>query len=169
MVTCCQDHVINQSPDNPAGTLVTYCTDCQVGPEGIGIASGTCGDRYIKAFTQDPTPTPTPPLFGRAPLGALDNLPTLEQVPTTTPAPPTPLGENTNVPPSGGAEQPPTPLPPPPTITPEITQDENNNNNGGGGLPSIKDKENIPLDNEIIEQPEDDEQEEGAETAGPLT
>jgi hypothetical protein len=99
-VTCCQDHIINQSIDNPAGTLVTYCTDCDIGPGGytgtVGNPYGNlsnCSERYIQAFTQDPTPTPTPPLFGREPPEALENLQTLEQVPTT-PTPPPLFGRN---------------------------------------------------------------------------
>lgn len=124
----------------------------------------------------------------RIPPGDLENLPTLEQVPTT-PTPPL-FGENTNVPPSGGVEQPVTPIPSPAqrpnieqspqTVTPEITQDDNDNDNRGGGLPGIKEKENLPIDSEITEQPEDEDEEqsqddgqedpsEGAETAGPLT
>jgi hypothetical protein len=99
----------------------------------------------------------------------LQNLPTLEQVP------PPLFGEAPS-----GSEQPLTPAPiqqrpnieqSPQTVTPEITQDDNNG--GEGGLPSIKDRVDLPLYNEITEQPEVDGEQgdssEGAETAGPLT
>jgi hypothetical protein len=55
--TCCQDHIINRSPSNPAGTLVTYCTDCKVGPGGT---SDECGERYIPMGAEQPL-TPIPP------------------------------------------------------------------------------------------------------------
>jgi hypothetical protein len=55
--TCCQDHIINRSPSNPAGTLVTYCTDCKVGPGGITVE---CGKRYIPMRAEQPL-TPIPP------------------------------------------------------------------------------------------------------------
>ena len=61
IVTCCQDHIINRSPSNPAGTLVTYCTDCQVGTGGTNEPLHDCGERYIK-YSQQPTPPPTGPL-----------------------------------------------------------------------------------------------------------
>ena len=64
---------------------------------------------------------------------------------------------------------PPPPLPPPtqtgPTVAPQDSQDE-------GGLPATQNQENIPLDDGVAEQPEDNGQEdssEGVETAGPLT
>ena len=71
-VTCCQDHIVNRSPANPAG-LVRYCTDCTVGPGGY---TGTvdnpfgnlsdCGERYIDmSAEQPPTPSlPTLPIAG---------------------------------------------------------------------------------------------------------
>jgi hypothetical protein len=135
---------------------------------------GTSGNPTDCTEVKLPTPAPTP---SRLPPGVLENLPTLEQVPTT-PTPPL-FGENTNVPPTGGAEQPVTPTQQvpnieqsPQTVTPEITQDENDNNDGGG-LPSIKNREDLPVDSEITEQPEDDDGQEdsseGAETAGLLT
>lgn len=62
IVTCCQDHIINRSPSNPAGTLVTYCTDCEVGPGGQNPPAPlrNCGERYIQVFEQDPNPPPPP-------------------------------------------------------------------------------------------------------------
>ena len=64
---------------------------------------------------------------------------------------------------------PPPPLPPPtqtgPTVAPQDSQDD-------GGLPATQNQENVPLDDGVAEQPEDNGQEdssEGAETAGPLT
>lgn len=68
-VTCCQDHVINQSPSNPAGTLVTYCTDCQIGSGGTdapGAGPGgtynvhDCSERYIPMAAEQP-PIPVAP------------------------------------------------------------------------------------------------------------
>lgn len=180
-VTCCQDHVINQSPTNPAGTLVTYCTDCEVAPGGRESGAPgyswlrNCSERYIAAAAAEPTPPPTGPLTP----GNLQNVPTLEQVPTTTP----PLFGET---PGGGAEQPPTLTPtqptpdtggsttqprPPQTVTPEITEDDNQ----GGGLPNIQSRPNIQSEGEITAQPEDEESQneddgqEGSETPGPLT
>jgi hypothetical protein len=45
--------------------------------------------------------------------------------------------------------------------------------NWEGGLPTLKNKENVPLDGGLAEQPEDgggqEDSSEGAETAGPLT
>jgi hypothetical protein len=79
-VTCCQDHVINRSPSNPAGTLVTYCTDCDVKPGGSKILEGpykglynvnqlqNCGERYIDVKSEQPPTSspfdPTAPLQG---------------------------------------------------------------------------------------------------------
>jgi hypothetical protein len=60
IVTCCQDHIINRSPANPAGTLVTYCTDCQVGRGGTGEPLYDCSERYIKMGLEQP-PVPVPP------------------------------------------------------------------------------------------------------------
>ena len=62
-VTCCQDEVINRSPANPAGTLVTYCTDCDIGigDDAIGTAGYTnCSERYIGMSAEEPA-TPVPP------------------------------------------------------------------------------------------------------------
>ncbi|HKR73716.1 MAG TPA: hypothetical protein VJR94_06350, partial [Candidatus Nitrosocosmicus sp.] len=76
IVTCCQDHIINRSPSNPAGTLVTYCTDCEVGPGGQDPPAPlrNCGERYVQMFEQDPNPPPPPkPPFGeRIPPGVLE-------------------------------------------------------------------------------------------------
>lgn len=181
-MTCCQEFIINRSPANPAGTLVTYCTDCEVGPGGV---IQNCGERYIQMGAQEPTPTPTPPVFDPVPPGVLENLPTLEQVPPTT-MPPL-FGQDTTVPPTGGIEQPLT------TTTPQIpprlpggganvpteggsaeqppTPQDDQDGNQGGGLPTINNQENIPPGGGVAEQPEDYGQEdssEGAETAGPL-
>jgi hypothetical protein len=60
-ITCCQDHIINRSPANPAGTLVTYCTDCDIGPGGQLVSGATnCSERYIKMGLEQP-PVPVPP------------------------------------------------------------------------------------------------------------
>jgi hypothetical protein len=150
---------------------VQYCTDCDIGPGGV---AQNCSERYqpLRPGAPEPTPPPTGPLTP----GNLQNLPTLEQVPTTTP----PLFGQT----PGGAEQPPTLTPtqpppggsgtteggsttqprPPQTVTPEATEDDNE----GGGLPTTERNEVPSLDNEITS--EDNGQEdssEGVETAGP--
>jgi hypothetical protein len=60
-VTCCQDHIINRSPANPAGTLVTYCTDCTVGRGGATGEEGylhDCSERYIQMSVQELEPIP---------------------------------------------------------------------------------------------------------------
>lgn len=60
-VTCCQDHVINRSPANPAGTLVTYCTDCEVTITDVGYLGYTnCSERYIEMSAEEPG-LPVPP------------------------------------------------------------------------------------------------------------
>ena len=56
-VTCCQEHIINRNPTNPAGILVTYSTDCDIGSGG-GKPSGSegyknCGERYLLMFEKD--------------------------------------------------------------------------------------------------------------------
>ncbi len=51
--TSCHDHIINRSPSNPAGKLVTYCADCEEGPGGY---VQNCSERYIQMFQQDPKP-----------------------------------------------------------------------------------------------------------------
>ncbi len=69
-VKCCQQQVINRSPSNPAGTLVNYCTDCDVGPGGV---YRNCSERYIQMFEQDPSPPQTnPPFKERIPPGAIE-------------------------------------------------------------------------------------------------
>ena len=174
--TCCQDHIINRSPSNPAGTLVTYCTDCDIGPGGGFSSFHNCSERYIQA-AEEPTPTPTPsltvpgsipedgvleqpeqPLFGGQNDAGVPPTGGIEQPPSAT-TQPTP-GGGAGVPTEGGsAEQPTAPL-------------EDKNDNQGGGLPTIKNQENVPPGGGVAEQPEDDGQEdssEGAETAGPLT
>jgi hypothetical protein len=171
VTTCCWTEV------DAEGIEIEYCQHCDYNPS-TGTHSG-CGEAHPIGAQQ---PTPTPPTFGRLPPGVLDDLPTLEQVPAT---PPPLFGQNgANAPPIGGVEQPPNATPPPtpgsggnvPTEggsaeQPPAAQDDQDGN-AEGGLPTIKNKENIPLDNEITEQPDDDGQEdssEGAETAGPLT
>lgn len=59
-ITCCQDQVINRTPANPAGTLVTYCTDCEVGPIYGEAVPENCGERYIQMSAEEPA-TPVPP------------------------------------------------------------------------------------------------------------
>ena len=129
-------------------------------------------------LTEEPTPTPSPPLSDRVPPGVLENVP-LEQVPSTSP----PLfggGNDMNVPPTGGIEQPLTPQTTPgpgagvpAEEQPPLTQDDQDDNQGGGGLPTIKGPENVAPGSGIAEQPEEDDGQEdsseGAETAGPLT
>lgn len=144
-VTCCQDAVINRSPSNPAGTLVTYCTDCEVAPGGAnqGAPGGfinlnqlrNCGERYIDMKAEEPPRPSLPTVPGSFPEDGV-----LEQT-----------------------EQP-----------EQSTEPQDNQDDNQGGIPIIKNNENLPLDNEISEQPdtEDGIQEgplEGAETAGPLT
>lgn len=85
-------------------------------------------------------------------------------------------GNDAGVPPTGGIEQRPiASIQPTPgggaTEGGSAPQDDQDDNQGGG-LPTIKDKENVPLDDGVAEQPEDNGQEdspEGTETAGPLT
>lgn len=57
-VTCCQEHIINRSPANPAGTLVTYCTDCDIAPGSTAFVN--CSERYIRMGIE--TPVPVPPI-----------------------------------------------------------------------------------------------------------
>jgi hypothetical protein len=54
-VKCCQDHIINRSPSNPGGTLVTYCTECTRNPDGT---YSDCSERYIEASAGQPIPVP---------------------------------------------------------------------------------------------------------------
>ncbi|WP_458744672.1 hypothetical protein [Candidatus Nitrosocosmicus sp. T] len=122
-VTCCQDHVINQGPSNPAGTLVTYCTDCEVAPGGPheGVQPGytnlnqlrNCGERYIDMKAEEP-PRPSLPTVP----GSLPEDGVLEQT-----------------------EQP-----------EQSTEPQDNQDDNQGGIPTIKNNENLPLDNEITEQ-----------------
>ncbi len=85
IVTCCQDHIINRSPSNPAGTLVTYCTDCEVGPGGQDPPAPlrNCGERYVQMFEQDPNPPPPPkpPFSERIPPGVIETQPLTQQNP----------------------------------------------------------------------------------------
>ncbi len=64
-ITCCQDEVINRSPANPAGTLVTYCTDCEVGPIYGEDVPENCGERYIEMGLEQPPITPPPAAVAR--------------------------------------------------------------------------------------------------------
>ncbi len=88
--TCCQEHIINRSPSNLAGTLVTYCTDCDIGPGGV---YQNCGERYVQMFEQDPNPPspPKPPFSERIPPGVIEQAQPLTQQ--------NPNGINENVPP----------------------------------------------------------------------
>jgi len=83
IVTCCQDHIINRSPSNPAGTLVTYCTDCEVGPGGQDPPAPlrNCGERYVQMFEQNPNqpPPPKPPFSERIPPGVIEQTQPLTQ------------------------------------------------------------------------------------------
>lgn len=160
-MTCCWREPI---PGSILGQ--SYCQICTLTPQ----KTWNCEPKVAQMSTP-----PTGPLTP----GNLQNLPTLEQVPTT-PQPPL-FGET-----PGGAEQPPTLTPtqptpdtggsttqprPPQTVTPEITEDDNE----GGGLPSIQSRPNIQSEGEITAQPEDEESQneddgqEGSETPGPLT
>ena len=88
-VKCCQEHIINTSPSNPAGTLVNYCTDCDVGSGGV---YQNCSERYVEMFEQDPNPPPpNPPFSKRIPPGVIEQTqPLIQQDPN---------GINENVPP----------------------------------------------------------------------
>ena len=83
--TCCQEHIINRSPDNPAGTLVKYCTDCTIGPGGGFSSFYDCSERYIDiSAEQPPTPSlPTPPIAGENIIPGVTGV--LEQPPTFSP------------------------------------------------------------------------------------
>ena len=72
---------INRSPSNPAGTFVTYCSDCDVGPGGV---YQNCGERYIQMFEVDPNTPPTnPPFKERIPPGVIEKAqPLTQQNPT---------------------------------------------------------------------------------------
>jgi hypothetical protein len=88
-VKCCQEHIINRSPANPAGTLVNYCTDCELGPGGTYDSIHNCSERYIEAYLEQPPPisSPTGPLkalqesggFQSGVLGKVTTLPNLSQ------------------------------------------------------------------------------------------
>jgi hypothetical protein len=83
-VKCCQYHIINRSPSNPAGSLVNYCTDCDVGPGGV---KQNCSERYIDSVDtglEDPKPEPKPPLTEHVPPGVIENSkPITEQNPNS--------------------------------------------------------------------------------------
>lgn len=71
-VKCCQYHIINRSPSNPAGSLVNFCTDCDVGPGGV---KQNCSERYIDSIitgAEDPQPEPDTPFKERIPPGAIE-------------------------------------------------------------------------------------------------
>jgi hypothetical protein len=57
-VTCCQRHIINRSPANPAGILQNLCTDCKVGPGGEYYEYS---ERYIDIGRGNAPPPPPPP------------------------------------------------------------------------------------------------------------
>jgi|SRR5918996_151701 hypothetical protein len=150
------------------GTTETrYCQTCITSGSGAQTTLD-CKPKVVQLATP-PTTTedvlpgeggvleePDQPLFG----GGINVPPTggIEQPPATT-TQPTP-GGGPNVPTEGGSAEQPT--------APQDNQDDNQ----GGGLPTIKNQENVPLDDGVAEQPKNDGQEdssEGAETAGPLT
>jgi hypothetical protein len=71
-VKCCQYHIINKSPSNPAGSLVNYCTDCDVGPGGV---PQNCGERYIDSVItglEDPKPEKDTPFKEHIPPGVIE-------------------------------------------------------------------------------------------------
>jgi hypothetical protein len=85
ILQCCQTETDDE------GIEMTWCTDCAgEHPGGQGL---NCGPRYQaleaqqdgRVIQQPPTAPllPTTPPFGRLPPGALEDLPTLEQAPTT--------------------------------------------------------------------------------------
>ena len=76
-VTCCQDHIINCSPTNPAGTLVTYCTDCDILSTELGYTN--CGERYIPGFEKDPNPPTQSPFEKQIPPGVIEQSQPLTQ------------------------------------------------------------------------------------------
>jgi len=87
-VKCCQEHIINKSPSNPAGTLVNYCTDCDV---GLGGVKQNCSERYIQFFEQESNPPPTKsPFKERLPSGVIEQSQPLTQQ--------NPNGVNENIP-----------------------------------------------------------------------
>jgi hypothetical protein len=134
-----QEGVLEQLPDQPP---LFGRNEAAVPPTG-GI--------------EQPFTTTTPPLFGNIPQGGGFEI---LQEPETPPT----FGQVSPLVQKPTTETPPTPLPPtppPPDFTPQDNQ--------GGGLPTIDRNEVPSLDNEITEQPEEDDGQEGAETAGPLT
>ena len=90
-VKCCQESVINRSPSNPAGTVVNYCTDCDIGPSGPPNYQN-CSERYVQMLEQDPNPPPPKPPFSERILpGVIEQTQPLTQQ--------DPNGINENVPP----------------------------------------------------------------------
>jgi hypothetical protein len=72
-VTCCQEHIINRSPSNPAGTLVKYCTDCNIYYDQAGDWHiKDCGERYIAMSVEQLVPpdamTKLQGILGKAPI-----------------------------------------------------------------------------------------------------
>jgi hypothetical protein len=140
--------------------------------EGSNEGEQECTPKEKQSLEQPPTPPtfdptaplqggvleqPEQPLFGGQNDAGVPPTGGIEQPPTTTTpqTPPRLPGGGVNVPTEeGSAEQPP---------TPQAGQDDNQ-----GGLPTIKNQENVPPGGGVAEQPEDEEQD-GAETAGPLT
>src|SRR5918996_1322574 len=61
-VQCCQDH-IEKTLGGVGFDIVTYCTDCDVGPGGV---HQNCSERYIEmSAEQPPGPSlPNPPIAG---------------------------------------------------------------------------------------------------------
>lgn len=168
-----------------------YCQTCSVEKEDLTV---DCKDKVRQSITTPFDPTAPlqgrvleqlqndqpPPLFGRNE-GAVPPTGGIEQPFTSTPFQQIPQGTvqgqdqpfiQSETPPTlSPTPTPPPPLPPPtqtgPTVAPQDSQDDE-----GGGLPVTENQENVPLDDGVAEQPDDNGQgdsSEGAETAGLLT
>jgi hypothetical protein len=145
-VKCCQYHIINRSPSNPAGTLEAYCTTCDIGPGGPPNYQN-CSERELQyrpaPLTEDLPLSPQP----------------FEQAPQVTP----PL-------PSGEVIQELSEPAPPPTgeIAPEVapTADEERDQTPPEPLPPCPegqelDEESdvcVPIESSVAEQPQDTKQ-----------
>lgn len=142
LTTCCWDET---DPSDPEQIEMEYCQHCDYDPS-TGTHSG-CGEAHQTRTLN--------PQNGRLPPGGLEDLPTLEQVPNTSPPQ---FGDrnDADVPLTGNIEQP-----------KQTEQSTNDQSNDGGQLPTMKNTENIPLDNEITEQ--SDVNDGGQGTTVPLT
>lgn len=149
-VTCCQDHIINRSPANPAGTLVTYCTDCNIYYDTAGDWHvRDCGERYIAVAAEEPINVP-PSVLKRL-QGIFGEATTLPEVSVLE-------GQRANI-----------------SILPGgILQSENNltftqanisSNEGSGGLLGIEQSNSVSDEGENgTKSVNDEEQDEGEET-----